>query len=306
MLLITGASGRIARRAAAFVAQGGYPLRLMTRTPQQAPKLTGVEVVRGDFAEPATLPDAFTGISAALVVSGSGKPGERARLHRNAFEAAVRAGGVDLRAQRAGAVRKLAGTHPPEKIQALGGLAIAPRAVAARFGERAAVGADLVGGEVARIGFSRVNQRLAKFVELSEIVRRVEEPVLPVEPQPVHVVLDRIHVLGLFLERVRIVEAEVARSPVFARDAEVQADRLGMADVKVAVRLGGEARSHAARVLSRASVLVEDLADEVLSGNWRRGFGCVVHGLLSVRQALSRGGPRKPGGAAGWSDRKST
>src|ERR1022692_4445219 len=93
MLLITGASGRIARRAAAFVAQGGYPLRLMTRTPQQAPKLTGVEVVRGDFAEPATLPDAFTGISAALVVSGSGKPGERARLHRNAFEAAVRAGG---------------------------------------------------------------------------------------------------------------------------------------------------------------------------------------------------------------------
>ena len=92
MLLITGASGRIARRAAAFVAQGGYPLRLMTRTPQQAPRLVGVDVVRGDFAQPATLPDAFAGISAALVVSGSGKPGERARLHRNAFEAAVRAG----------------------------------------------------------------------------------------------------------------------------------------------------------------------------------------------------------------------
>ena len=91
MLLITGASGRIARRAAAFVAQGGYPLRLMTRTPQQAPKLAGVEVVRGDFAAPATLPDALAGISAALVVSGSGKLGERARLHRNAFEAAVRA-----------------------------------------------------------------------------------------------------------------------------------------------------------------------------------------------------------------------
>jgi uncharacterized protein YbjT (DUF2867 family) len=89
MLLITGASGRIARRVAAFVAQGGYPLRLMTRTPQQAPRLVGVDVVRGDFAQPATLPDAFAGISAALVVSGSGKPGERARLHRNAFEAAV-------------------------------------------------------------------------------------------------------------------------------------------------------------------------------------------------------------------------
>ena len=92
MLLITGASGRIAGRAAALLAQRGYGLRLMTRTPQQAPKLDGAAAVRGDFAEPATLEDAFAGVSAALVVSGSGKPGERARLHRNAFEAAVRAG----------------------------------------------------------------------------------------------------------------------------------------------------------------------------------------------------------------------
>jgi len=90
-LLITGASGRIARRAAALLAQSGYSLRLMTGNPQQAPKVDGAEVVRGDFAEPTTLDDAFAGMSAALVVSGSGKPGERARLHRNAFEAAARA-----------------------------------------------------------------------------------------------------------------------------------------------------------------------------------------------------------------------
>ena len=91
MLLITGASGRIAHRAAALLAQRGYGLRLMTRTPQLAPKLDGVEVVRGDFADPATLDDVFAGVSAALVISGSGKPGERALLHRNAFEAAARA-----------------------------------------------------------------------------------------------------------------------------------------------------------------------------------------------------------------------
>jgi uncharacterized protein YbjT (DUF2867 family) len=63
----------------------------MTRTPQRVPKLEGVEIVRGDFAELATLDDAFAGVSAALVVSASGKPGERAQLHRNAFEAALRA-----------------------------------------------------------------------------------------------------------------------------------------------------------------------------------------------------------------------
>jgi len=91
MLLITGACGRIARRAAALLAQQGYSLRLMTRHPQQAPAVDGAEVVRGDFAEPATLDGAFAEVSAALVISGSGKPGERAQLHRNAFEAAVRA-----------------------------------------------------------------------------------------------------------------------------------------------------------------------------------------------------------------------
>jgi uncharacterized protein YbjT (DUF2867 family) len=92
MLLITGASGRIARRAAVLLAQRGHVLRLMTRTPQRAPDLEGAEIVPGDFAEPATLKAAFAGVSAALVISGSGKPGERAQLHRNAFEAAARAG----------------------------------------------------------------------------------------------------------------------------------------------------------------------------------------------------------------------
>ena len=63
----------------------------MTRSPRRAPKLTGAETVRGDFAEPATLKDAFAGVRAALVVSASGEPGERARLHRNAFQAAAHA-----------------------------------------------------------------------------------------------------------------------------------------------------------------------------------------------------------------------
>ena len=63
----------------------------MTRNPARAPKLTEAETVRGDFAEPATLKDAFAGVSAALVISASGEPGERARLHRNAFQAAAQA-----------------------------------------------------------------------------------------------------------------------------------------------------------------------------------------------------------------------
>jgi NAD(P)H dehydrogenase (quinone) len=49
------------------------------------------EAVYGDFAEPASLDDAFAGMTTALVVSGFAEPGKRAQLHRNAFEAAARA-----------------------------------------------------------------------------------------------------------------------------------------------------------------------------------------------------------------------
>ena len=92
VILITGASGRVARRVAERLARDGHRLRLMTRSPQLAPKLAGAETVRGDFAEPATLEGAFAGVSAALVVSASGESGERAEQHRNAFQAAARAG----------------------------------------------------------------------------------------------------------------------------------------------------------------------------------------------------------------------
>ena len=92
MTLITGASGRIARRVAELLAPDGRPLRLMSRTPPRVPRLERAEVVYGDFAAPESLDQAFAGVTSALVVSGFEVPGKRARLHRNAFEAAARAG----------------------------------------------------------------------------------------------------------------------------------------------------------------------------------------------------------------------
>ena len=91
MILIAGASGRIGRRTAELLTSSGHSVRLMTRDPNRAPELVGAEVVRGDFADPATLDFAFRGIATALIISGSGQPGARALTHRNAFEAAARA-----------------------------------------------------------------------------------------------------------------------------------------------------------------------------------------------------------------------
>ena len=64
---------------------------------------------------------------------------------------------------------------------------------------------------------------------------------MPLEAEPADVRFDRVDVLDVLLEGVGVVEAEVAGAAVLLRDAEVQADRLGVADVEVAVRLGREA-----------------------------------------------------------------
>lgn len=64
----------------------------MSRTPEKVPKLAGAEIVAGDFKDSDSLKSGFAGIEKALVISGKAEPGERARLHKNAFEAAASAG----------------------------------------------------------------------------------------------------------------------------------------------------------------------------------------------------------------------
>lgn len=91
MLLVTGASGHIGRRVADLLTKRGVDLRLMSRTPERVPRSPRVEVVQGDFALPETLAAAFRDIDAALVISGSAPPGQRALNHCNAFAAAATA-----------------------------------------------------------------------------------------------------------------------------------------------------------------------------------------------------------------------
>lgn len=92
MILVTGASGRIGQRVAELLHVRGAELRLTSRKPAGAPALGGVDVVHDDFEQPQSLLQPFGGIDTALVISGMAPPGARALTHRNAFEAAARAG----------------------------------------------------------------------------------------------------------------------------------------------------------------------------------------------------------------------
>jgi uncharacterized protein YbjT (DUF2867 family) len=96
MILITGASGHVGSRTAAILAGHGRRLRLMARDPARVARLEGAELVAGDYADPESLDRAFAGIETAFIVSGYAEPGERARLHGNAIDAARRAGVANL------------------------------------------------------------------------------------------------------------------------------------------------------------------------------------------------------------------
>jgi hypothetical protein len=67
----------------------------------------------------------------------------------------------------------------------------------------------------------------------------------PAETEPFDAVDDGVDVFLLFPGRVGVVEAQVADAVVVARQPEIEADRLGVTDVQVAVRLGREARDYA-------------------------------------------------------------
>lgn len=92
VILVTGVSGHIGRRVAEILAERGYATRLLVRSDAaRAPKLPSSEVVVADYADNAALDRAFAGVAKALVVSVYAEPGQRALLHKNAFDAAARA-----------------------------------------------------------------------------------------------------------------------------------------------------------------------------------------------------------------------
>ena len=126
-------------------------------------------------------------------------------------------------------------------------LRVAVRRVGARLGQRAAMGADLVGRVRVDVGQAAADQLLGVLIEPLVVVRGVVLAVVPVEAEPADVVLDGVDVLDVFLDRVGVVEAQVAVAAVLGRDAEVEADGLGVADVQVAVGLGREARDDTRR-----------------------------------------------------------
>ncbi|MER6126093.1 NAD(P)H-binding protein [Streptomyces sp. NPDC001795] len=90
MILVTGATGTIGSELVRQLAARGEKVRALTRDPAKARVPSGVEVVRGDYLDPASLDGAMSGATAAFLLGALG-PDAR---HDQALVAAARAAGV--------------------------------------------------------------------------------------------------------------------------------------------------------------------------------------------------------------------
>jgi hypothetical protein len=131
------------------------------------------------------------------------------------------------------------------------------------FGQVATQFAHLFEAQVADEGLAVTNELDRPVMQLPEVIRCVKESLAPVEAEPADVFLDRFRILGLFSNRVGVVESQVAKSPEFLGYPKVQTDTLGMAQVEVSVRFGGESSMYPSIVLSALLVLLHPGADEV-------------------------------------------
>ena len=216
-------------------------------------------------------------------------------VDRRVAQIDVGRGHVYFRAQHHAAVGVFAVAHFGKALQRFCGGAVAPRAGRARLGERAAIFAHVVGGLFIDVGVARGNQVLRRLVHKVKIIAGEKNVLAPVKAQPLHRLNDRIDVFLFLFFRIGVVKAHVARAVIGLREAEIKANRLGVADVQITIRLRRKPRADFRRIgrrigvrVSRAGlaapatrgklaachIAVDDVADEVADGDiWSVALG---------------------------------
>jgi len=90
VILVTGATGTVGRQVVAQLRERGMPVRAVTRNPGSAGLPAGVEVVRADLADPASLEPHLAGVDAVFLVWPFTSPEQAAGLGARVVEVLAR------------------------------------------------------------------------------------------------------------------------------------------------------------------------------------------------------------------------
>ena len=196
---------------------------------------------------------------------------------------------VDLRAQAAGTVGEFTRFHPREQVEILVDGAVAKWSILSE----PAILVGFFGRHVADVGFAFAHELKREFIELIEIIRsekgntlrfKAEVFIGPAVDQPADVGHDGVDELDFLFGRIGVVHPHVANAAKLARDSEIEADRLGVADVQISVRLGRETGANLL-VLSASHIFCDDIADEIGRSIERR---CGHVGRLTLAEGAAR------------------
>ena len=174
----------------------------------------------------------------------------------------IRVGHIDFGTQDKRSGHSLAAVHEAEEAEAFLGRTVAEGAVGARLRGRTLLLGDDFGALLVHIGAALQDEPLGKIPKLLEVVAGVVH-IVPLEPKPLYVVLNALDVLGVLLDGVRVVEAQVALAAILLGDAEVEGNGFGVSDVQVAVGFGREACLYASAVEAFCQVFLYFLLYEV-------------------------------------------
>ena len=171
----------------------------------------------------------------------------------------VRRSHIDFRTEGAASVRKLAFFHAAEQVKVLLNAAAAVGTVNAGFGQRAAVFADFILVKITDICLAVFDEFYRKFVTFVEIIAAVAE-LIPIEAQPTDILFDCINKFDILLGRIGIVIAKIAFAAEAFGCCKIYPKSLCVADMKITVRLGREARFNNGAALH---ILKNELLDEI-------------------------------------------
>ena len=197
------------------------------------------------------------------VVAGVADAIEQRVAHLHVFGCHVALGTQHMRA-----IGEFALCHAVKKRQIFCHRAIPIGAGATGFHHRATIFTNLGFVEAIDIGFAFDDQLARTLKDHLVVVRSKVEIVAPIKAQPFDIALDRFDILHVFGFGVGVVEAHVAdpfhRGRIhFLRRAKVQTDRLGVANVQIAIWLRRKARGHPPMMFVGFDISGDDLADKV-------------------------------------------
>ena len=125
---------------------------------------------------------------------------------------------------------------------------VAPRADGRRVGV-ASVFAELFRCQLAHVGEPLADQFESQLISLFKIIRAIVQAVAPVKAEPMDVFLNGVDVLCIFLGRIGVVKAKIAKAAEALGSAEIDRQSLAVTDMQVSVWFRRESGQAARRTI---------------------------------------------------------